>query len=1469
MEYAGELEIDPCVRDVAEGGVLTMYLASGKKKHKRYFWVDVQSGLIMWDKKKRFPPNKVEQLVGVDSRPAVRDAREWFGVIDADGSGQLNSDELATLYRRATGEKLSKKQLKQAMHEMDTDGSGAISFEEFSKWWYTNGGDLEKHRDLALTVQTVEVTLLLVAQDADTKRRWVQGLTAVLRLLGEMQPQAPDRVSRTEGFGGLAHPEAWFQCQTAKTRDGTQMILAHGIPVMVAVLPQGVEVRKEATGELVAAIRRGAIHSTQLTRKGLLVYVTDGLSGSPLPEGSVQVLALDTDHAEEMEEQLAFIGAGMAARSPESGGTGMDGSALPPPSPSDVIDDAGTDEERFKSTMQPEFFGNLPDETVVGIGVDERGLALIELQSNYVWEFFDLYTIRGWGANDEQLQVVVAATDGGSDTILSLFTDHGAEIIERLKYFAEELAAKQQALAASIDDDVGIADGDNLPAGWESAVSQTTGHVYYVNCKTGESTYERPRAPVTDDDSWTTLPDGWEEHVSREGHTYYFNVITGESTYDMPEATVRSAETRTPGVGEHSFVTDNELDQWPLPQGWEIRFSRSTGEKYYANDGTAESTFERPVPSLPPAEGGPFVANFTQDGALGLAFKRTQDPVSNTTQIVVDANKAEGGDVTDGGQLAAVHVRPNDVLYSVQGEPVSSGGAALEMPRVSQLISTAGRPLQLVFVRPVPDQDPASQSKPMAQQSLTAAQPKELQQHSEPSHQEDPWWVKEAAELGPPATPAKPPDSSSSASETPLTSEQSRTPVAAKQSPPTPAASSPSSAGHADARSARTSQHGLPAPEEDEPDTFPDLDIGVARAGKVGTTVLEAHTKDVLSLLLIEPLPNGNAGGSTSIASGSEDGTIRVWDFSTPGALPTNSATLQNHKGAVRALATFATQDNRWLVSGGCDKTVRLWKNDGVQWKWEQTLRGHTDDINTVAVVRSSSTANLLVSGGDDMSIRLWAVTDSVWQCVGMCRSRTLWVTAVQDLANGDDESLLAAADGDGGISVWSLESRSGASGLELEPKRKGALVGHKETIWALESFQWNGSTRLLASASADKTVQVWHRPRVQTDDDDENPPQESEFKSVIKFRGPVVRRSVNALAFIDFALDASMYTHTDWNVATETMVLGKLRLASGGDDGQVTVWALQYEWQFGMSFWNYNKVATIEIEGPTSAVHSLSVVGSQIAVGRSDGKVTLLPAPVDSTVADRKPAPKLQIASAPKLNPVGLVVPARANMASLASDDDDSNDSDDSDDGPLVPAGRTVPPTAAVAAAATPIKLKAVSPPRAVAAVPAKVPNRSLLAAVASSDEEDSDSSDDDDRPIAPTRAVPALSSPAAALTQAPSPKPALTVPDRASRVKVGEDDNDSDWDSDDDEELPIQATRPVPSAAREAPAAAPLPNNTPAAAPAAVVPDRSSLATVNGMSDDSSDTSSSSGDDEESSTAATEAMAARAARLASLDGQ
>ena len=177
---------------VEEGGVLTMYLASGKKKHDRYFWVSVDesegSCTLCWDKpdvgrkKSRDggKANKSERLVSVEPAPAIRSARSWFELIDADGSGELDAKELSTLYKLARGEKLSKQMLKDAMSQMDTDGNGTVGFDEFSEWWRANGGDLEKYRPQALTVTAGDVQLLLVASSLQVKQQWIDGLRAVM-----------------------------------------------------------------------------------------------------------------------------------------------------------------------------------------------------------------------------------------------------------------------------------------------------------------------------------------------------------------------------------------------------------------------------------------------------------------------------------------------------------------------------------------------------------------------------------------------------------------------------------------------------------------------------------------------------------------------------------------------------------------------------------------------------------------------------------------------------------------------------------------------------------------------------------------------------------------------------------------------------------------------------------------------------------------------------------------------------------------------------------------------------------------------------------------------------------------------------------------------------------------------------------------------------------------------------------------
>jgi hypothetical protein len=185
---------------VEEGSALTHYLPTGKKKNVRHFWVSIDQATISWDKKKGAKPNKTAPLLGVHS--GLKSPRQWFDIFDVDGSGSLDASQLATLYRTAREEQLSKKDLKAALAAMDTDGSGAIEFAEFEAWWRSTGGELEKLREHAFTVVAGDAQMLLVAPDVATKNLWVRGLTATLSIKSSLaagnapEPEPEPRLSQ-------------------------------------------------------------------------------------------------------------------------------------------------------------------------------------------------------------------------------------------------------------------------------------------------------------------------------------------------------------------------------------------------------------------------------------------------------------------------------------------------------------------------------------------------------------------------------------------------------------------------------------------------------------------------------------------------------------------------------------------------------------------------------------------------------------------------------------------------------------------------------------------------------------------------------------------------------------------------------------------------------------------------------------------------------------------------------------------------------------------------------------------------------------------------------------------------------------------------------------------------------------------------------------------------------------------------
>ena len=117
--------------------------------------------------------------------------------------------------------------------------------------------------------------------------------------------------------------------------------------------------------------------------------------------------------------------------------------------------------------------------------------------------------------------------------------------------------------------------------------------------------------------------------------------------------------------------------------------------------------------------------------------------------------------------------------------------------------------------------------------------------------------------------------------------------------------------------------------------------------------VLREHTGRVRSVAFS---PDGQ-----TLASGSDDRTIRFWDVATG----QHKATLEGHTGWVRSVAF--SPDGQTLASGSDDRTIRLW--DVAAGKLKATLTRHTSYVNSVVFSPDGQT---LASGSSDDTIRFW-----------------------------------------------------------------------------------------------------------------------------------------------------------------------------------------------------------------------------------------------------------------------------------------------------------------------------------------------------------------------------------------------------------------------------------------------------------------------------------------------------------------
>ncbi len=204
--------------------------------------------------------------------------------------------------------------------------------------------------------------------------------------------------------------------------------------------------------------------------------------------------------------------------------------------------------------------------------------------------------------------------------------------------------------------------------------------------------------------------------------------------------------------------------------------------------------------------------------------------------------------------------------------------------------------------------------------------------------------------------------------------------------------------------------------------------------------ILTGHREAVMSVAI-------SADGQT-LVSGGADKTIKVWNLSTG----KHVRTLTGHKEVVTSVAISV--DRETLVSGSgntIDSTIRVWKlSTGKQ---VRTFAGHRYGVNSVAI---SADGQTLVSGGADHTIKVWNLSTGKH-----VRTLTGHTSTVMSVAISADGQTLVSASADQMIRVWNLSTG----------KQAWTLIGHTEAVWSV-AISADGQT--LVSASRDKAIKVW-----------------------------------------------------------------------------------------------------------------------------------------------------------------------------------------------------------------------------------------------------------------------------------------------------------------------------------------------------------------------------------------------------------
>ena len=204
------------------------------------------------------------------------------------------------------------------------------------------------------------------------------------------------------------------------------------------------------------------------------------------------------------------------------------------------------------------------------------------------------------------------------------------------------------------------------------------------------------------------------------------------------------------------------------------------------------------------------------------------------------------------------------------------------------------------------------------------------------------------------------------------------------------------------------------------------VETGVGRQNPLEKRIVQMlhETDEVSSICSIH---------ATQIASGLQNGTIKIWNVE-------NGKVLHTLNSHTRDVYSICLVDFSRIASASSDHTIKIWNvNNG---KKLRTLEGHNSDVNSVCSIGS----NRIASASSDETIKIWKVDNGTLLNTLQAETEVFSVCSVDSTV---DSTRIASGSGNNTVKIWSFETDSRAASPHPangapSPKRQRTRPGRR-----------------------------------------------------------------------------------------------------------------------------------------------------------------------------------------------------------------------------------------------------------------------------------------------------------------------------------------------------------------------------------------------------------------------------------------